>query len=131
MTDTQTFVWRTEEEMDSLLEVRHSKFEMLLNVTANVAEKIRAKMAELNESGMYPNEETTKEVGLFAQFIISGGYNWNSRWCDFKTILDETLGIHGEEFEWYDDKTMEPPLDPEAPKRNPELDAIWKAMGGN
>lgn len=108
MVDTQTFVWGTEIAV-ATLEVRHHKFEMLLNVVADVAEKVRAKMAELNKDGMYPNEETTSAGSLYAQFIISGGYNWNSRWRDFKTIINEVLDAHG--IEKQEEEMSEPKKD--------------------
>ena len=96
MNDTQVFVWK-KEQVIATLEVRHHRFEMVLNVIADFAETVRAKMVELNEGGMYPNEETTSEDSPFIQFIISGGYNWNARWRDFRTTLDEMLGVHSVE----------------------------------
>jgi len=100
MQDTQVFRWATDDTV-AILEVRHHKCEMLLMVVAGIAEEVRAKMLELNEGGMYPNEEITSEGGLLAQFIISCGQNWNVRWRDFKKVLDRILGTLGIEF-WGD-----------------------------
>lgn len=95
MLRTQNYLWQRDGRIIATLEVRHHNFEMVLNVDAEVAQKVRAMMVELNELGTYPYEETTSSGGLSAQFIISGGYNWNSRWRDFQTNLNRVLGIIG------------------------------------
>ena len=92
MSSTQVFIWKKESIL-ATLEVRHQKFEMLLNTTAEFVNEIRAKMSELNNCGMYPNEEVPAGGNLATQFIISGEYNWNTRWRDFRTILDNFLGM--------------------------------------
>jgi len=89
----QTFEWKKANVTVAKIEISHLKFEMILNVRNEVADKVRAKMAELNDCGTYPNEETTKAGGLASQFIISSPYNWNCRWRDFLTIINRLLDI--------------------------------------
>ncbi|MFZ5424305.1 MAG: hypothetical protein ACOZAO_00740 [Patescibacteria group bacterium] len=96
MSKTQLFYWENEQHRVATLEVRHNKYEMLLNVVAEFAELVKALMAELNELGIYPNE-ITEDNEKFVQFLVSASYNWNCRWRDLKTMLNEKLGLHGKE----------------------------------
>ena len=92
MSATQTFVWGSK----ATLEIKHKKCEMSLSVTSDVASSVRLKMKELNEGGMYPNNEISSG-SIFSQFVITGEYNWNSRWRDFRKIIDKVLGINSTE----------------------------------
>jgi hypothetical protein len=92
MAETQIFVWGTDQKL-AVLEVRHRKSEMLLNVDATFAEKVRTEMGNLNIEGLYPNEETTRPGGKFAQFIIAVGDNWDFRYKALLTILSTILGV--------------------------------------
>jgi hypothetical protein len=131
MQQTQYFKWEKDGSIIATLEVRHRLTQMLLTVVGSWTAVVGNKMADLNNDGMYPNEQSTNGL-LYSQFIISEGYNWNCRWRDLITILNELFGVPGVEEDWYDDSPMIKPQheDPEeAPPSTARL--IWGQMSRN
>jgi hypothetical protein len=100
----QTFVWmkyfKDKELVVAVLEVKHDKKVMLLNIINEVvsAETIRATMADLNQNGNYDNEETFHIGDRSMQFMLGVRGDWNTGWREFVMIINKLLVIPAVEY---------------------------------